>query len=66
MTPPSAVVVGGMGGKAVGYLRAYQLLRLFEPINQLLKITALYNVTAHNLVSKHQQFEVARCLDLHN
>jgi len=66
MTPSSAVVVGGMRGKAVGYLWAYRLLRLFEPINQLLKITALYSVTAHNLVAKHHQFEVARYLHLHN
>ena len=51
---------------AVGYLWAYQLLRLFEPINQLLKITALYSVTAHNLVAKYRQFDVARCVYLHN
>ena len=62
MTPSSEVVVGGMRGKAVGYLRAYQLLRLFEPINQFLKITALYIMTAHNLVAKDQQFAVTHCL----
>jgi hypothetical protein len=55
-----------MRRKAEGYLLTYQLLRPFETIDQLLKITALYNVSAHDLVAERQRFGVTRCLHIQN